>query len=99
MSISNGTNSIHLRQLRAFAENLYLQANRHRENQNYVVAHALYGRALEVAERIDHLEHDGHDSALATRIRKDRQAVDELLGRRDGSPEKSRLEKAQKVGR
>lgn len=100
MSNSNGIDTIHLRQLRAFAENLYLQANRHRENHNYVVAHALYGRALEAAQRIDTPEHkekeNGH--ALVTRIQEDRQAVYELLRRQNGSPEKAPVEKAQKVG-
>jgi hypothetical protein len=99
MSNSKGIDTIHLRQLRAFAENLCLQANRHSENQNYVVAHALYGRALEAAQRIDNPEHKENGNALVTRIQKDRQAVYELLSRAYGSPEKALLEKAQKVGR
>jgi hypothetical protein len=98
MSISNGIDGIHLRQLRAFAENLCLQAHRHRENQNYVVAHALYGRALETAERIDNLEHNENGRALVARIQKDRQAVYELLHRGGESPEESVVEKARKVG-
>jgi hypothetical protein len=97
MSNSNGIDIIHVRQLRAFAENLYLQADRHREHHNYVVAHALYGHALAAAQRIDNLEHDEHGNALVTRIQKDRQAVYELLRRGDGSPEKAPLEKARKV--
>lgn len=99
MSNSKGIDTIHLRQLRAFAENLCLQANRHCENRNYVVAHALYGRALEAAQRIDTPEHKENGNALVTRIQKDRQAVYELLRRAYGSPEKALLEKAQKIGR
>jgi hypothetical protein len=52
MSNSKGMDPIHLRQLRAIAENLCTQANRHRENHNYLVAHALYGRALCGAQEI-----------------------------------------------
>jgi hypothetical protein len=99
MSNSKGIDTTHLRQLRAFAENLCLQANRHCENRNYVVAHALYGRALEAAQRIDNPEHKENGNALVTRIQKDRQAVYELLRRAYGSPEKALLEKAQKIGR
>ena len=99
MSNSKRIGTIHLRQLRAFAENLCLQATRHCENQNYVVAHALYGRALEAAQRIDNPEHKENGNALVTRIQKDRQSVYELLRRAYGSPEKALLEKAQKVGR
>ena len=99
MSNSKGIDTIHLRQLRAFAENLCLQANRHCENRNYVVAHALYGRALEAAQRIDNPEHKENGHALVTRIQKDRQAVYELLRRAYGRPGKTLLEKAQKIGR
>jgi hypothetical protein len=90
---------MHERQLRAFAENLYTLANRHREHQNYVVAHALYGRALEAAQRIDNPENSENGNGLVTRIQKDQQAVYELLRRGYGSLERAPLEKAQKVGR
>lgn len=99
MSNSKGVDTTHLRQLRAFAENLCLQANRHCGNRNYVVAHALYGRALEAAQRIDNPKHKENGNALVTRIQKDRQAVYELLRRAYGSPENTLLEKAQKIGR
>jgi hypothetical protein len=98
MSNSKGMDTIHLKQLRAFAENLCTLAIRHGENQNYVVAYALYGRALEAAQRIDNPEHKENGNALVTRIQKDRQAVYELLCRAYGSPEKALLGKAQKVG-
>jgi len=98
MSNSNGTDPTHLRQLRAFAENLYLLANRHREKQNYVVAHALYGRALEAAKRTDNPEHSENGRALVTRIREDQQAVYELLCRELGSQKKAELAITAKVG-
>jgi hypothetical protein len=97
MSHSNGVDPIHLRQLRAMAENLCTLANRHRENHNYVVAHALYGRALSVAQEIHTPENDGN--ALVTRIRTDQQAVFEMLRSGESGLEKPPLEKAQKVGR
>jgi hypothetical protein len=78
ISNSKGMDPIHLRQLRAIAENLYTQANRHRENHNYLVAHALYGRAFCVAQEIHTPENDGN--FLVTRIRTDQQAVLEWCG-------------------
>jgi hypothetical protein len=97
MSNSNGLDPTCLRQLRAMAENLCTLANRHRENHNYVVAHALYGRALSVAQEIHSPENDGN--SLVTRIRADQQAVFEMLRTGESSPENPPLEKAQKVGR
>ena len=96
MSNSNGVDPIHLRQLRAIAENLCTLANRHRENHNYVVAHALYGRALSVAQEIHTPEND--ENVLVTRIRTDQQAVFEMLRSGESDLEKPPLEKAQKVG-
>jgi hypothetical protein len=96
MSNSNGVDPIHLRQLRAIAENLCTLANRHRENHNYVVAHALYGRALSVAQEIHTPENDGN--VLVTRIRTDQQAVFEMLRSGKSGLERPPLEKAQKVG-
>ncbi len=97
MSNSNGVDLTRLRQLQAMAENLCTLANRHRENHNYVVAHALYGRALSVAQEIHTSEKDGN--ALVTRIRKDQQAVFEMLRSSENGPEKATLEKAKEVGR
>src|SRR5712691_11235307 len=90
MSNSNGLDPIHLRQLRAMAENLCELASRHRENHNYVVAHALYGRALSVAQEIHTPENDGNN--LATRIRADQQAVFELLRSGESGLEKPPME-------
>ena len=97
MSNPNGVDPIHLRQLRAMAENLCTLANRHRENHNYVVAYALYGRALAVAQEIHTPENDGN--VLATRIRMDQQAVFEMLRSGESGLDQPPLEKAQKVGR
>jgi hypothetical protein len=98
MSISNGTDRMRQQQLRAVAENLYTLANRHRENGNYVVAHALYGRALTVAQWMDTRERDEHGNALVTRIQKDRQTVFEMLRSGDDNPENVPLARVQKLG-
>ena len=97
MSNSNGMDLTRVRQLRAMAENLCTLASRHRENHNYVVAHALYGRALSIAQEIHVPENDAN--ALVTRIQKDQQAVFEMLRSGENGPEKAALEKAKEVGR
>jgi hypothetical protein len=96
MSYSNGVDPMHLRQLRAMAENLCTLANGHRENHNYVVAHALYGRALSVAQEIHTSGNDG--DVLVARIRADQQAVFEILRSGKSGVERPPLQKAQKVG-
>jgi hypothetical protein len=78
-------------------ENLCTLANRHRENHNYVVSHALYGRALSVAQEIHTPENDGN--SLVARIRADQQAVFEMLRSGESSPGNPPLEKAKDVGR
>lgn len=96
MSNSNGMDPTRLRQLRAITENLCTLANRHRENRSYVVAYALYGRALSVAQEIYTPENDG--DALVTRIRNDQQTVFEMMRSGAASPQRSPLEKKE-VGR
>jgi len=96
MSNSNGVDPMHLRQLRAMVENLCTLANRHRDNRNYVVAHALYGRALSVAQEIHTSGNDG--DVLVARIRADQQAVFEILRSGKSGLEGPPLQKAQKVG-
>ena len=98
MSSTNGTDRMRQLQLRALAENLYILANRHRENGNYIVAHALYGRALDVARGADTPEHKENGSALVSRIEKDQQAVFELLRSGEIGSRSTSQEKAQKVG-
>lgn len=97
MSHTKGTDKMRQLQLRAMAQNLCTLANRHRERGNYIVAHALYGRALEVARGIDSPEHKENGSALVSRIEQDQQAVFEKL--RSGeigpqsTPQKGRAQK------
>ncbi len=73
---SNGLERIRQQQWLAFAGNLYSLANLHRESHNYLVAYALYGRAL-AAEGVLALWDDGR--SLIERIRTNRQAVSERL--------------------
>jgi hypothetical protein len=87
MSNFNGVSLLHLRQLRAIAQNLCTLAKLHRDNNNHVVADALYTRALSVAEQISGNDRD----VLIARIRTEQQAAFDML-------EKSPLEKVQKVG-
>ena len=72
MNNSNGVYPLRLRQLRAIAENLCMLADRHREDHNYVVAYALYTRALSVAQQIHTPENDGNvswpESGLTSRL-------------------------------
>jgi hypothetical protein len=77
MSNFNGVDQLRVRQFRAIAENLCTLADRHRENHNYIVADALYTRAVSVAQQIRTPENDAND--LVARIRADQQAVFEIL--------------------
>ena len=97
MSTSNGVDAIHLQQLRAVAENLYTQANSHREDHNYVVAYALYGHALTVAQDIQSPENDGN--SLVNRIRTDQEAVSAMLRCGQSHLEKPSLGRAQTIVR
>lgn len=96
MSNSNGGDSLRLRQLRAMAENLCSLANWHRENHSYIVADALYGRALYVAEQIPAFENDR--DTLIIRIRTGQQAAFEMLSAGEIGPDKPPSGRAQKVG-
>jgi hypothetical protein len=98
MSNSNGIDAIHVRQMLAFAENLYLQARRHHENHNYVVAHALYGHALVAAQRIDTPDNPDNGNGLVARIQKEQQAVFEILRSNLIARKKAPFEKVGKVG-
>jgi hypothetical protein len=79
---ANRQDGFHMKQQLALAGNLYLLASRHRDNHDYVVAHALYGRALEAAEKVARSE---EGRSLAARIRNDQQAVSGILHRGNGS--------------
>ena len=95
MSNSNGTDTVRIRQLLAMAENLCTQANHHRDNHNYLVAYALYGRALSVAQEIPEKDRN----SIIPRIGTAQEAVFEMLRSGENGPKKDALEKAQKVGR
>ncbi len=95
--ITNGMDPIRLRQLRAIADNLCTLAKRHHDENNHFVAYALYDRALCLAQKIHRLEQE-RDSLVA-RIRRDQQAVFEILRSGESGLDKSLLEEAQKVGR
>lgn len=98
MSHTNGTDKMRQLQLQAMAQYLYTLANRHRENRNLVVGHALYGRALEIVRGVDTPQHKENGSDLVERIQKDQQEVFEMLRSGDigalGTPQ----ERAQKAG-
>jgi hypothetical protein len=89
MNNSNVVYPLHLRQLRAIAENLCILADRHREYHNYVVADALYTRALSVAQQIRTPENVGN--VLVARIRAGQQAAFDLLRIGRNGLEKSSL--------
>ena len=89
MNNSNGVYPLRLRQLRAITENLCMLADRHREDHDYVVAYALYTRALSVAEQI--YTSDNDRNVLVARIRTDQQAAFDLLRIAESDLEKSSL--------
>jgi hypothetical protein len=94
---SNGLERLRQQQWLALAENLYSLANLHRESHNYVVAHALYGRALAAAERVVALGDDGR--SLIERIRTSQQAGSETLQVGDRGVEQAPSEELQIAGR
>ncbi|MGA9799206.1 MAG: hypothetical protein WBQ68_09360 [Terriglobales bacterium] len=75
-----------------FATNLYLLGRGHRDNHDYVVAHALYGRALGAAQNVAASE---AGLLLAARILKDQQAVCAIL--RGGQDDAKRTESEDEV--
>lgn len=98
MNHTNGTDKMRHAQLMVLAENLYLLASRHRENGNYLVAHALYGRALETAQLVDGPEQKQNGGALLAKIQNDRQTVLEMLRLGGFGLPSVPLDKAQEAG-
>ena len=94
---SNGLEQLRQQQWLALAENLCSLANLHRERHNYLVAYALYGRALAAAERVVALGDDGR--SLIERIRTNQQAVSETLQVGDRGVEQAPSEGLQIAGR
>jgi hypothetical protein len=74
---SNNLDRLRRKQWLAFAGNLYAMANRHRENQNNLLAQALYAHALAAIGRLPLSDDDA--VALAAKIRHDQRAVFEVL--------------------
>jgi hypothetical protein len=74
---SSGIDPLRRQQWLALAGNLYLLGNLHCEIHDHVVAYALYSRALAAAEKVATLEDNGR--GLVERIRKNQQAVSEIL--------------------
>ena len=92
----NELDGLHRKQWLVFANNLYLLASRHRDNDNYLVAHALYGRALEAAQKIAASE---GGLLLVARIRNDQQAVSAILRRGQDGAKKTESEELHVIGR
>lgn len=87
MSNSSGRDTLRLRQLRAIAQNLFTLANQHRDQHDSLVAEALYGRALSVAQQIEiaNTEIANNDGcSLINQIR-----TEQMLLCKYGSPEKA----------
>ncbi len=80
----------------AFANNLYLLASRHHDNHDYVVAHALYGRALEAAEKVAASE---GGLLLVARILNDQQAVSAILRPGQEGAKRTESKELQAAGR
>jgi hypothetical protein len=96
-STSNGIDRLRQQQWLAFAGNLFVLANLHREYHNYVVAHALYGHALAAAEKVAAIGDNGR--CLVERIRKNQQAISEKLYGGERGVEQAPSEELQMAGR
>ena len=93
---STGLDGLQRQQWLVFATNLYLLARRHRDNHDYVVAHALYGRALEAAQNVAASE---GGLLLVARILNDQQAVCAILHRGEDGANRTESEELQAVAR
>lgn len=91
----NELDGLHRKQWVVFANNLYLLASRRRDNHDYVVAHALYGRALEAAEKVAPSE---AGLLLVARILNDQQAVSAILRQGQEGANRTESEEPQVAG-
>jgi len=91
----NETDRLQKKQWLVFVNNLYLLASRHHDNQNYAVAHALYGRALEAAHNI---AATAGGLLLVERIRNDQQAVSVLMHQEENVAKTTESEELQEIG-
>ena len=96
LSCSGGLDGLHRKQWMALASNLFLLANRHRDNHDYKVAHALYGHALEATEKVASSE---DELSLVARIRNERQAVAGILRREENGSQQTESGELAAVGR
>jgi hypothetical protein len=80
---SDGIDLLRQQQWLAFARDLNVLANLHRDYEHFDVAGALFGHALAAAEKV--AECCGAGRALVERIRKDQQAMQEVL--QSGKPD------------
>jgi hypothetical protein len=94
---SNGLERLRQQRWLALAENLCSLANLHRGSHNYLVAYAVYGRALVAAQKVVALGDDGH--SLIERIRTNQHAVSETLQVGDTGVEQVPSEELQIAGR
>ena len=91
-----GLDGLQRKQWLVFANNLYLLASRRRDNHDYVVAHALYSRALEAAQNVAASE---GGLLLVARILNDQQAVCAILRWGQDGAKRTESEEIQAVDR
>jgi hypothetical protein len=91
-----GLDGLQSKQWLVFANNLYLLASRRRDNHDYALAHALYGRALEAVQNVAASK---GGLLMVARILDDQQAVAAILRRGQDGAERTESEEAQAVGR
>jgi hypothetical protein len=91
-----GLDRLQKKQWLVFANNLYLLASRHHDNHDYVVAHALYGRALEAAQNVASSE---GTLSLVARILNDQQAVSAIMRQGEDGAKRTESEELQAVDR
>jgi hypothetical protein len=91
-----GMDGLQRKQWLVLANNLYLLASRRRDNHDYVVAHALYSRALEAAQNVAASE---GGLLMVARILNDQQAVRAILHWGQDGAKRTESEEVQAVVR
>jgi hypothetical protein len=91
-----GLDGLQRKQWLVLANNLYLLASRRRDNHDYVVAHALYSRALEAAQNVAASE---GGLLMVARILNDQQAVRAILHWGQDGAKRTESEEVQAVVR
>jgi hypothetical protein len=93
---SDGIDLLRQQQWLAFARDLNVLANLHRDYEHFDVARALFGHALAAAEKV--AESCGAGRALVERIRKDQQAMQEAMQTGKSDVEHTSLEELEIPG-